>query len=122
MYAIGSSYLIRQSPGAERIGGVTVRISPRTGSMGTLKAIATDWITEELIDDDIKFLIEGATEGIKRFAAENSFNLDDWDITVTKFAYHPVDSKQRTVQIAAYNAIAVALASWRSLYVQPAES
>lgn len=119
MHAIGSNYLIRQAAGAERFGGVTVKIRPRTSPCGTIEVSATDWRTEETIDDDVSFLTDAAIDGIKRFASENAIDLDDWGITVSRFAYHPVDSSARTTQIATYNAIASALASWHTLRVGP---
>jgi hypothetical protein len=119
MHAVGSSYLIRQAAGAERFGGVTVKIRPRTSTKGTITVSATDWRTEEPIDDDVSFLTDAAIEGINRFAKDNGINLDDWDITISRFAYHPVDSSARTTQIAAYNAFASAVGSWHSLRVSP---
>lgn len=114
MYAIGSSYLIRQAPGAERLGGVTVKVRPRGSSCGTLEVLATDWRTGEPIEDDVSLLAEAADAGVRRFAADYEVDLSEWDITVSRLAYHPVDSSPLTTQIAAYNAIASALASWHS--------
>lgn len=118
MHAIGSSYLIRQSPGSERIGGVTILIRPRAGSVGTLNIKPTSWFTGDPIEDDIDFLKSAAIEGLNRFATENAIELNKWDITVSNFAYHPVDSWAKTTQVAAYNAIA----TWYSTYTHPCES
>ena len=122
MHAIGSSYLIRQAAGAERFGGVTVRLKPRNGSDGSLEIVPTDWRTDEEIDDDISYLADASIAGIKRFADNNAINLQEWDVTVSKFAYHPVDSGRLTVQIAAYNAFASAWASWNQLQIPNAEN
>ncbi|MEO0355239.1 MAG: hypothetical protein AAF268_10485 [Cyanobacteria bacterium P01_A01_bin.3] len=62
-YAIGSSYLIRQTAGSERFGGVTVKIGPQAMGTDSLTVVASDWLTDEPIDGDIQFLIDGATEG-----------------------------------------------------------
>ena len=119
MRAIGSSYLVRQSPSAERYGGVTVEIRPRKATQGTIVALPTDWRTEKPIEDDVAFLTDAAIEGIKKFAKDNDLNLDEWDIAVSRFAYHPIDSSARTTQIAAYNAAASAFASWYSIRLGP---
>lgn len=118
MYAIGSSYLARQTAGSERLGGVTVKLRPRMSMRGTIEVSATDWRTEENIADNVQFLTDAAIEGIYRFAKENEINLDDWDITLSRFLYHPVDANPHTTRIAAYNAIASALATWQSTYVR----
>jgi hypothetical protein len=121
MYAIGSSYLIYQAPGAERIGGVTVKIRPRSSSHGSFEVTATDWRTEEPIEADVSFLAAAAADGVKKFAAENAIDLNEWDITVSRFAYHPVDYRVRTTETAAYNAAASAFASWWSARLRPSE-
>ena len=77
-YAIGSSYLIRQ----------------------------TAWLNDEPIDDDIQFLVDGANEIVQKFAADNEIVLSRRDITISRFVYHPVDSRQRTAKTAVYNAMA----------------
>ena len=118
MYALGSSYLIRQAAGAERFGGVTVKIRPRKSSEGTIAVILKDRRTGELIEDDVSWLADAAIQGVKRFASENSVNLDDWEVEVSDFAYHPTDSAAFTTEIAAYNAIASAIGSWAAMTVQ----
>ena len=112
MYAIGSSYLVRQAAGAERLGGVTIRLKPRSDSNGTIEASPTDWRTDQEINDDISYLEDAAIAGIRQFAEEHGIRLTEWDITVSKFAYHPSDSGTLTTQIAGYNAFASAWASW----------
>jgi hypothetical protein len=82
----------------------------------------TDWRTEAPIADDVSFLADAAISGVKKFAADNCFDLDGWDITLSKFAYHPVDSSSRTTQIAAYNALASVMATWHSAHIRPMET
>ena len=112
MHAIGSSYLIRQSAGAERYGGATVRVRPKREDVAKLEVIASDWRTEKPIADDITFLTNAAITGVKKFCSEYEIDIAEWDIDISRFAYHPVDSGPLTTQIAAYNAMASAFSSW----------
>jgi len=88
-------------------------ICRRKAEQRRIKVLATDWRTEAKIDSDVTYLAASAIEGVKRFAAEHSVDLNEWDVTISKFAYHPVDSGGRVTQIAAFNAIASAMASWQ---------
>ncbi len=72
----------------------------------------TDWRTQEPIDDDAGFLQDTAQKAVVRFAEYNLVELTAWDITIDRFAYHPVDSDPKGTHDSAYNALASAFASW----------
>ena len=112
MHAIGSSYLIRQSPGAERFDGATATIRLANTEPGTIEIKLNDWRTLDTIDDDAEFLRDAAQKAIVRFAEHNLVDLPAWDITIDRFAYHPVDSGPKGTYDAVYNALASAFASW----------
>ena len=121
MYSIGSSYLIRQAPGAEKFGGLTIKLEPRQGNAGTLEVLLTDWRTGVRIEDDVSILTDAAMCGIEEFALEHSIDLNDYDLTLSDLAYHVVDSTTLTFKIAGYNAFASAWELWRSVTKRQAD-
>ncbi|MFK7803311.1 MAG: hypothetical protein AB8G95_16875 [Anaerolineae bacterium] len=115
MYSIGSSYLIRQSPGAERLGGVTIKLWLNQSGTPTRQVVFTDWKLNQPIADDIKTLAIAAEKGIEQFAAEHDIDLTQYSWELSKFAYHPIDSRPSTFQLAGYNAFASAWSTWNRL-------
>ena len=114
-YAIASSYLIRQSPGAERIGGATVRICRRRrGETGALNVQLTDFWKHKPLGPDASFLTGVAQAALATFAESNAVSVDEWDIDIYDFAYHPVDTTDRIMRIAIHNALTSAFSTWHS--------
>lgn len=114
MYAIGSSYLVRQSAGAERYDGATAQISRRPDPAGRIDIQLTDWKTNARIDD-AEFLMDAASSAVLSFAATNLIDLKFWDITISRFAYHPADTSPQSTHNAVYNSLAAAFAQWQRL-------
>ncbi len=114
MYAIGSSYLIQQSPGAERFGGLTLKLWPNHSGSPSRNILLSSWTEAQTIREDIRFLTSMAEEGIKQFAAEQQIDLSNYNWELSRFAYHPIDSKPEVFRLAGYNAFASAWATWHS--------
>lgn len=121
MHSLGSSYLIRQSQGAEQFAGATVRIRPKQADECTVDVRLTAYRTQELIDDDAEYLREYALKALSRFADDHG-DLSDWDIEIYDFAYHPVDTSPRTTYVAVYNALVSAFSAWRIRMSEPTDS
>ena len=117
MHAIASAYLIRQTAGAERYDGATVKISRANQSDGVIDIRLTERLTGNAINDDPSFLDEYSRIAIAHFARDHEVNLADWNIRVDQFAYHPIDSGPKGTHDAVYNAITAAFAQWASLTV-----
>ncbi len=112
MYSIGSSYLIRQSPVSERFGGVTIKLWQAQSNEPVRQVIFTDWKQNDPIKDDMKTLAIATEKGIQRFAAEHNIDLTQYSWELSKFAYHPIDSRPITFELTGYNAFASAWNSW----------
>ena len=108
-YAIGSCYIVKQMPGAERMGGVEVRVRPKSGDVGKLEVDRTDWRTGEVLCDLAELQVEEAVAGVRSLAAEINFPLDDFDITIHRFINHPVDWNPKCVRQAGRSAFRAAL-------------
>lgn len=108
-YSIGSCYIIKQNAGAESVGGVEVRISPKHNDAGTITVNRTDWRTGEVLADLEEQQVEEAILGVKSLATEIEFPLDDFDITIQKFVSHSVDWNPRCVRQAGRSAFRAAV-------------
>ena len=114
-YAIAGSYLIRSSPGSERVGGATVRIRRRRRSeAGALNVRLTDFWKHEPLGPDASFLTDVARSALATFAEDNTVSVDEWDIDVYDFAYHPVDTTERAMRTAICNALTSAFSTWHA--------
>ncbi|MFO1019186.1 MAG: hypothetical protein U0903_00580 [Planctomycetales bacterium] len=113
--AFGSSYVVKQFPKGERVGGVTVTISPRS-SGGKIEVLLTKYHTGELHSqpEDLASSAEAAVEGIRQWAADANVNLDQWDILIDRFFFHDVDSFDKIFHTAAYSAVQGAFATWNT--------
>ena len=88
--AVGSSYCLDQAPSAERFGGLTVTLRPRTGPRGTITATATHWLQSRTLDAaTAEFFAEAARKGIYEAAAECHADINELDVELSQFAYHP---------------------------------
>jgi|JI9StandDraft_1071089.scaffolds.fasta_scaffold02986_18 hypothetical protein len=105
MHSIGSSYLLRQSPGAEQFGSASVKVRPKRGDAGSLHIRLSDFRTHEMLGDDAEFLRGVAEKAYGRFIRDYMLTNIDWDVEIFDFAYHPIDTGERTVHIAVYNAL-----------------
>ena len=109
--AIGSSYLIRQVPGSERIGGLRVTLFPRSDNNGAISIELTDWQTGGPHEYPMPEMAEVASQAIQELAQENSFDLTQLDIKLDYFLFHPVDSHPRCYVQTARSAFRSALES-----------
>jgi hypothetical protein len=90
-WAIGSSYLMRQSPGGERSGGFELYMRPKRGSTGQVEVVPNDWRTDEVLEIPQPF-IDAALEGIRSAAAEKKVNLTELDLVLRRFLYNAPDA------------------------------
>ncbi|MEM7034294.1 MAG: hypothetical protein AAF629_32425 [Chloroflexota bacterium] len=108
--AIGSSYLIRQVAGSERMGGLQVTLRRRTDNAGSVSIEPTLWRTGDISEDSI---VMGygklATSAIEEFITAHGLDLTAFDITLSHFLYHPLDSHPDCYRQAARSALRSAL-------------
>ena len=109
--AIGSSYFIQQTPGAEMLGGVEVVLRVPKSETGRLIVSNTLWQSEETRDDIGEFQ-QQAVDGIHDYASQKEIDLSRFDIELRGFLIHDVDSHPRLYFFTAQNALQSALASW----------
>lgn len=107
--AIGSSYLVRQIPGSERLGGLRVTLYPRSDRGGVISVELTDWLTGEPHEDPMPELAEIALQSIRDLATEHAFDLSRLDTKLDRFLFHPVDSAPQCYAQAARSAFRSAL-------------
>ncbi|MEW4563318.1 hypothetical protein AB1K70_12380 [Bremerella sp. JC770] len=91
-YGIGSCYAMRQVAGSESVGGLEIKVRHKSGEVGSVEILATDWRTGETLEYVEKAYGEVALEGVKSVLKELNLPFDDFDITLHKFLCHPVDS------------------------------
>lgn len=109
--AIGSSYFIQQSPGAEMIGGLEIVLRNPATNVGRIIVSNTLWHSEET-RDDIGNYQQQAVNGIHDYATKNDIDLTQFDVELRRFIIHDVDSHPRLYFFTAQNALQSALASW----------
>ena len=74
----------------------------------------TDRRTGQTLDESTaRTFVQAVHEGIREAARELSVNLDDFDIVVSDFAYHPIDSSAMIYQGAAKCAFRSAWEAWQ---------
>lgn len=110
--AVGSSYLIRQSPGSERVGGLTITLTRPQGDVGVIRVQPTNYFGQTEITDDMDWMVSAARQGIQEWAEAHAFDLSKYDLTLSAFAYHPVDSHSKVFYIAAKGALQAAVQAW----------
>ncbi len=110
--AVGSSYLIRQSPGSERVGGLTITLTRPQQGVGVIRVQPTNYFGQTEITDDMDWMVRAAKQGIQEWAEEHSFDLAHYDLILSAFAYHPVDSRGQVFFIAAKGALQAAVQAW----------
>ena len=113
--AYGSSYLLRQCPGSERAGGLTVVLAPKEAEVGTVSVEFTDWKTDEPIKYNYDWLVEAAILGANEAAASLNL-LKDFDIELCKFLVHDVDSSAALFRQVARGAVHAAYEAWTAPY------
>ena len=109
--AIGSSYLVRQVAGSERLGGLRVTIYPRSDNLGEVNVELTDWHSGEIHEYPLPEMAAVAEQSIRKFADAYSFDLQQLDIKLDRFIFHDVDSDPRCYEQAARSAFKSALES-----------
>jgi len=112
--AIGSSYLIRQVAGSERLGGLRITLYPRSDNKGKIDIQLTDWHTGEQHEYPMQDMVDAASNAIQELADEHSFDLSQLDIKLDRFVFHDVDSDPRCYAQAARSAFRSALESLQS--------
>lgn len=112
--AIGSSYLIRQVAGSERLGGLRVTLYPRSDSNGKIDIQLTDWHTGEQHEYPMQDMVDAAFNAMLELADEHSFDLSQLDIKLDRFVFHDLDSDPRCYVQAARSAFRSALESLQS--------
>lgn len=121
--AIGCSYCLDQSPGAERYGGLTVTIRWRAAAKGTITGTATSFRTGDALDESlVRDLSKVAEQAVRQVAHQLDVDLDELDITFSDFAYHPVDSHDGIYRHAAASAFRSAWEAWERWYGASAEA
>lgn len=113
--AIGSCYCLDQSPGCERVGGVTVVIRRRRAEAGTI-ALGEPYQqagSPELSAGLAQELADIAEKGVRAAAEELHVNLEEFDVLLQEFLLHVVDSRVSIFQDAAKSAFISAYAGWR---------
>ena len=106
--AIASSYLIRQTAGAERVGGLEIYINRLSEPKGEIRVVKT-FLGPDEVWNEIGNVGREATAGIVEYAKEHNINLAWWDIELRKFLFHPVNSRNEMYFFAAQNAFQAAL-------------
>jgi hypothetical protein len=97
---IGASYIIRQIPHSERTGGLQVTLRPleimpdqQHERGGKFNVELTDWKTGKFIDSEgLRECAKIAEEAVRRCAKHHGVDLRLFDVTLSKFLYHEVDS------------------------------
>lgn len=70
-----------------------------------------------LLDESlVKGLTKVAEEGLREAASEMGVDLNEFDITLSDFAYHPVDSRGDIYRHAAGSAFRAAFEAWERWY------
>ena len=123
MSAEGSSYIRSQSPGAERLAGLSLTLFRNSEPGFELRIRYTSWSGASLIEGaenerergEIEWYANLAVEGIKAFAAERNIDLSAYTIEMHRFLYHPLDTKAAHFKRAGRNAFA---AAWAALHDQ----
>jgi hypothetical protein len=121
MRSIGASYLIRQSPGSERIGGLRVTIRRRSRDAGSISVEPTDWRTGEKLEfaDEIGPFASEAIRGVREVAERYGIRLDEFDVVLSHFVYHPVDSAPFCYYQTGKSAFRSALEAWSCCDLTP---
>ncbi len=112
MRTVGASYIYRQSPGAEKVGGLELRLRRRAGDAGVIDVAADAWL-DPGVDADVAPYAAEARRGIETAAAEAGVDLAEFDIAMARFALHPVDSRPQAYFNAARYAFRAAYDAWR---------
>jgi hypothetical protein len=112
--SIGASYLIRQIAGSERIGGLRVTLRPPSRGRGTITVEYTDWHTGQPLEyrKDIEPLAQEAIRGIYEVAERFKVSLEEFDVVLSHFVDHPVDSFPPCYYQAGKSAFRSALEAW----------
>ncbi len=119
--SVGSSYLIRQVAGSERLGGLTVTIRHLAEKNGELRVDITDWQTGHPHEcaDEMTTCVDAAVDGVRSMMAELDLEPGECEIVLDRFVYHPVDSGPRVYRQAGRGAFRSALEAFRCREISP---
>lgn len=110
--AIGASYLFRQSPGSERVGGLQITLHPPSESAGRIIVDLSEKGTKAPLKGQ-EWMAEAALQGVQELASEHQIDLSRFDVVLSEFMWHPVDSHSKCYHQAGRSAMRSALEAWR---------
>lgn len=111
--AIGSSYVIRQTPGGERLGGLRITLMASAEKGGTVEADPTSFFGGARLEGEVGWILEAARRGVHDYAARHGVDLSGFRVVVSEIAFHPVDSSEHIFYQAAQSALRSALEAWQ---------
>jgi hypothetical protein len=122
--AIGASYCFDQSPGGERVGGLMVTLRRRANAAGTITIVPTERSTGEMegamLDSGTKEALlwfgKEAEEALRDEAKREGIDLNQFDIVLSDFIFHDVDSHSQCYAGAARSAFRSARDAWLRYY------
>lgn len=109
--AIGACYVIRQSPGGERLGGLKITLFAPTKLGGSIEFKPTG-MNNSTIGEDLGWLEKTARKAISDYASQHQLDLSSFHILVSEVAYHPTDSSDYLYYQATQSALRTALEAW----------
>ncbi len=109
--SIGASYSLNQTPGAERMGGLQVVIRPKQGDEGTITIRPTERTTGDTLDG-LGSYADAALRGIREVAREHDVDLSRFDVILSDWLVHPVDSRASCYYHTGKSAFRSALEAW----------
>ena len=111
--ALASCYCLDQSPGAAFYGGLSIQLTRRTDTSGSITVLPKDRLTDELLSiEDIGDCCDEAKRGVIEAANEDNVDLSRFDVIISDFAYHSVDSRPKCFRAAAKSAFRSAWDAW----------
>src|SRR4051812_19492010 len=110
--AIGACYLMRQAPGAEQMGGLQVSLRPSESEEGSISILSTAWRTREDLGEMVADYAEEAIRGIREVAEDHGIRLREFDLELSEFLYHDVNSFPLCYYQAGKSAFRSALEMW----------
>lgn len=113
---IGASYLLRQTAGSERVGGLQVTLTTPATPRGTIHVVGTLYRSELKMESSDEIYAQKAIEGIRQYAQTHQIDLQQLDIQLDQFLIHPVDSRASVFFFTAQHAFQAAIAALTTVY------
>ena len=112
MYAVGSAYFMSQSPGAERMGGFRITLRRKQEAVGRITVNPTDFLSSQTDTWIGEFVAKQAIAGITDVAKIQGIELSEFDVELSSFLVHDVDSAPLCYFQAGKSAFRAALEMW----------